>query len=192
MKFDVVVFTKPKEHGIATKRIKLVNGEVDFRRFRMPDVGRRRAGRTRCAACDSFAALINSLSSQEFIASETIKAGFKPRQGEKVRVVSRDIYASLADKKGVITRTLDCFEFPAGVGPMLLDIDFKGMPADVRLKGKPWDILVSLFPMLGNAARVERSSTSAGFTTPRPANHTSAAAARTSIRSCRTPATSRA
>ena len=28
MKFDVVVFTKPEEHGIATKRIKLVNGEV--------------------------------------------------------------------------------------------------------------------------------------------------------------------
>ena len=46
---------------------------------------------------------------------------------------------------------------------MLLDIDFKGMPADVRLKGKPWDILVSLFPMLGNAARVERSSTSSGL-----------------------------
>jgi hypothetical protein len=46
---------------------------------------------------------------------------------------------------------------------MLLDIDFKGMPADVRLNGKPWDILVSLFPMLGNAARVERSSTSSGL-----------------------------
>ena len=30
MKFDVVVFTKPEEHGIATKRIKLVNGEVEF------------------------------------------------------------------------------------------------------------------------------------------------------------------
>jgi hypothetical protein len=28
MKFDVVVFTKPEEHGIATKRISLVNGEV--------------------------------------------------------------------------------------------------------------------------------------------------------------------
>ena len=28
MKFDIVVFTKPKEHGIATKRIKRVNGEI--------------------------------------------------------------------------------------------------------------------------------------------------------------------
>ena len=46
---------------------------------------------------------------------------------------------------------------------MLLDIDYKGMPADVQQKGKPWDILVSLFPMLGNAARVERSSTSSGL-----------------------------
>ena len=46
---------------------------------------------------------------------------------------------------------------------MLLDIDFKGMPADVRLKGRPWDILVSLFPVLGDAARVERSSTSSGL-----------------------------
>jgi hypothetical protein len=46
---------------------------------------------------------------------------------------------------------------------MLLDIDFKGMPADVRQKGKPWDIMVSLFPALGDAARVERSSTSSGL-----------------------------
>jgi hypothetical protein len=28
MKFDVVVFTKPNEHGIATKRIMLVDGKV--------------------------------------------------------------------------------------------------------------------------------------------------------------------
>ena len=28
MKFDVVVFTKPEKHGIATKRIKLVDGKV--------------------------------------------------------------------------------------------------------------------------------------------------------------------
>ena len=162
MKFDVVVFTKPKEHGIATKRIKLVNGEVvsDASECRMWDgVARVEAVR----GVDGFAALINGLSSQQFICLGAIKAEFKPRQGEKVRVVSRDIYASLPDKRGVITRTLDCFEFPAGVGPMLLDIDYKGMPADVRLKGKPWDILVSLFPMLGNAARVERSSTSSGL-----------------------------
>jgi hypothetical protein len=110
----------------------------------------------------SYATLINSLSSQEFICLGTIKEAFKPRQDEKVRVVSRRIYASLADKKGDITRTLDYFEFSACVGPMLLDIDFKGMPADVRLKGKPWDIPVSLFPMLENAAWVERSSTSSG------------------------------
>ena len=162
MKFDVVVFTKPEKHGIATKRIKLVNGEIDS------DASECRmwegvARVEHMHDLQSYAALINSLSSQEFICLGTIKEAFKPRQGEKVRVVSRDIYASLADKKGSITRTLDYFEFPAGVGPMLLDIDFKGMPADVRLKGKPWDILVSLFPMLGNAARVERSSTSSGL-----------------------------
>jgi hypothetical protein len=162
MKFDVVVFTKPEKHGIATKRIKLVNGEIDSdaSECRMWD-GVARVEHMR--DLQSYAALINSLSSQEFTCLGTIKEAFKPRQGEKVRVVSRDIYASLADKKGVITRTLERFEFPAGVGPMLLDIDFKGMPADVRLKGKPWDILVSLFPMLGNAARVERSSTSSGL-----------------------------
>ena len=145
MKFDVVVFTKPKEHGIATKRIRLVNGEVvsDASECRMWD-GVARIEPVRGG--DGFAALINRLSSQEFICLGAIKAEFKPRPGEKVRVVSRDIYASLPDKRGVITRTLDCFEFPAGVGPMLLDIDFKGMPADVRQKGKPWDILVGLFP----------------------------------------------
>ena len=162
MKFDVVVFTKPEKHGIATKRIKLVNGEIDSdaSECRMWD-GVARVERV--SGVDGFAALVNSLSAQEFISLGVIKAEFKPQQGEKVRVVSRDIYASLRDKRGAITRTLDCFEFPAGVGPMLLDIDFKGMPADVRLKGKPWDILVSLFPMLGNAARVERSSTSSGL-----------------------------
>jgi len=159
MKFDVVVFTKPEEHGIATKRIKLVNGEVvsDASECRMWD-GVVRVERMH--GVDSFAALINGLSAQEFIALGAIKAEFKPRQGEKVRVVSRDIYDSLPDKRGVITRTLDCFEFPADVGPMLLDIDFKGMPSEARLKGSPWDILVSLFPVLGNAARVVRESTS--------------------------------
>jgi hypothetical protein len=162
MKFDVVVFTKPKEHGIATKRIKLVNGEIDSdaSECRMWD-GAARVESVR--GVDGFEALINGFSSQQFICLGAIKAEFKPRQGEKVRVVSKDIYASLPDKRGVITRTLDCFEFPAGVGPMLLDIDYKGMPADVQQKGKPWDILVSLFPMLGNAARVERSSTSSGL-----------------------------
>lgn len=162
MKFDVVVFTKPEKHGIATKRIKLVNGEIDSdsSECRMWE-GVARVEHTHDR--QSYAALINSLSSQEFICLGTIKEAFKPRQGEKIRVVSRDIYASLADKKGSITRTLDYFEFPAGVGPMLLDIDFKGMPADVRLKGKRWDILVSFFPTLGNAARVERSSTSSGL-----------------------------
>jgi hypothetical protein len=158
----VVVFTKPEEHGIATKRIRLINGEVvsDASECRMWD-GSARVERVR--GVDGFEALINGLSSQEFIALGVIKAEFRPRPGEKVRVVSRDIYDQLADKRGVITRTLDCFEFPAGVGPMLLDIDFKGMPAEVRFKGRPWDILVGLFPALENAARVERSSTSSGL-----------------------------
>ena len=162
MKFDVVVFTKPKEHGIATKRIRLVNGEVvsDASECRMWE------GVVRIEAMrggDSFAALINGLSTQEFICLGAIRAGFKPRRGETVRVVSRAIYDSLADTKGIITRTMECFEFPAGVGPMLLDFDYKGMPAEVRAKGKPWDILVSLFPALENVARVERSSTSSGL-----------------------------
>ena len=116
---------------------------------------------------ERFAALINGLSAQEFISLGAIKAEFKPRQGEKVRVVSRYIHVRLRDKRGVITRTLDCFEFPAGVGPLLLDFDFKGMPPEIRAKGSskgsPWDILVSLFPALGVAARVKRSSTSSGL-----------------------------
>ena len=162
MKFDVVVFTKPEKHGIATKRIKLVNGEIDSdaSECRMWD-GAARVESVR--GVDGFEALINGLSSQQFICLGAIKAEFKPRPGEKVRVVSRDIYDQINDKRGVITRTLDCFEFPAGQGPMLLDVDYKGVPAAVRLKGKPWDILVSLFPMFGNAARVERSSTSSGL-----------------------------
>ena len=88
MKFDVVVFTKPKEHGIATKRIKLVNGEVDSdaSECRMWE-GVARVEHMR--DLQSYAALINSLSSQEFICLGTIKEAFKPRQGEKVRVVSR-------------------------------------------------------------------------------------------------------
>ena len=159
MKFDVVVFTKPEEHGIATKRIRLINGEVvsDGSECSMWD-GAARVEPMR--GVDDFATLINGLSTQEFIALGVIKAEFKPRQGEKVRVVSRNVYARLADKKGVITRTLDYFEFPAGAGPMLVDSDFKGMPADVRLKGRPWDVLVRFFPALGGAARVVRESTS--------------------------------
>src|SRR5258708_1095411 len=66
MKFDVVVFTKPEEHGIATKRIKLVNGEVDSdaSECRMWD-GVARVKNMH--DLQSFEALINSLSSQEFI-----------------------------------------------------------------------------------------------------------------------------
>jgi hypothetical protein len=159
IKFDVVVFTKPAEHGIATKRIKLVNGEVvsDSSECMMWE-GVVRVERMH--GVDSLAALINGLSSQEFIALGAIKAEFKPRQGETLRVVSTKIYDSLADKRGVISRTLEYFEFPAGVGPMLLDIDFKNMPPEARSKGSPWDILVGLFPALGDAARVVRESTS--------------------------------
>jgi hypothetical protein len=161
MKFDVVVFTKPEEHGIATKRIKLVNGEVvsDASECRMWDG----VARVERHDLQSFATLINGLSSQEFIAHGSIKAEFKPRPGVSVRVVSKAIYDTLVDRAGVISRTREYFEFPAAVGPMLLDIDFKGMPSAARLQGSPWDILVSLFPALDNAARVVRSSTSSGL-----------------------------
>jgi hypothetical protein len=162
MKFDVVVFTKPKAHGIATKRIRLVNGVVDS------DASECRMweGLARVEPVgdlQSFAALINGLSSQEFIALGSIKAKFKPRPGASVRVVSKPIYATLADKTGVISRSREYFEFPAGVGPMIMDLDLKDMPAEAGLKGSPWDVLVGVFSALPGAARVVRNSTSSGL-----------------------------
>jgi hypothetical protein len=161
MKFDLVVFNKPEAHGIASKRISLVNGEVvsDASECQMWD-GVARIEQV--GGADGFAALINSLSSQEFIALGEIEAKFKPQPGARVRVVSKRIYESLPDKTGVIQRSKEYFGFPANVGPMLLDVDYKGMPGEVRLKD-PWDILVSLFPALENAARVVRKSTSSGL-----------------------------
>jgi hypothetical protein len=162
MKFDVVVFTKPKVHGIATKRLRLVDGEVvsDSSECRMWE-GLARVEQVR--DLQGFATLINGLSTQEFIALGAIKAKFKPRPGASVRVVSKTIYATLADKTGVIRRSREYFEFPACLGPMIMDIDLKDLPEEAGLKGSPWDVVVGVFPSLADAARVERNSTSSGL-----------------------------
>lgn len=166
MAFEVVVFIKPKEHGVASKRLSLVNGKVvsDSSECRLWD-GNARVDQVQ--GLEGFAVLINGLSSQEFITLGSIKEEFRPSAGKSIRVVSKAIYAALENKTGVITRTRAYVEFPAGEGPMLLDFDFKGMPVDARkqleAQGGPWEFLVGLFPALARAAHIKRSSTSSGL-----------------------------
>jgi hypothetical protein len=87
-----------------------------------------------------------------------------PELPDRVEITTRRRMNGAA---GVIARTLDHFIFRAAPTLMLLDYDVKGMPAIVAKRiaqaGGFWPALLSVVPELATAARVERSSTSAGL-----------------------------
>jgi len=72
-----------------------------------------------------------------------------------------------ASAPGLITRTLDYFEFRPGLALALIDYDLKGMPPEVAARiteaGGFWPALCGVIPALNRAARVMRASTSAGL-----------------------------
>ena len=94
----------------------------------------------------------------------------RPDLPDQVEIVTADALRKLngATKPNIIARTLDHIYFAKGQpGLVLFDFDQKGMPADVRQRideaGGFEAALLSVLPELANAARLIRSSTSAGL-----------------------------
>jgi hypothetical protein len=114
-----------------------------------------------------LADLINRLDSSEALslgAIETAKVGRRPDDAVNV-VTARKLREPRA---GVIARTAEYIAFqPGKVGFMLLDVDFKDMPASVaeaiEANGGVLETIFSACPALRSAGRVGRASTSAGI-----------------------------
>jgi hypothetical protein len=158
---EVVVFTKA-DNGPLTKRIELQSdGGVrsDGSECRM---SKGRVQRMRLADISQLAKLIEALTTSQALALGTLRAGVP----DNVRVVTKK---ELNCKGGanVIARTADDIVYrqrqPAFV---LLDFDRKGLPPELAAQLDRrgfWEVLVSVLPALGKAARVIRHSTSAGL-----------------------------
>jgi len=83
-----------------------------------------------------------------------------------VHIVTKD---RINQSPGCIARTRDFIDYRSGAPSwVLIDFDSKGMPAEVKAKiessGGMWECLLKIAPGLARAARVSRSSTSAGLT----------------------------
>ncbi|WP_407120060.1 hypothetical protein [Bradyrhizobium sp. STM 3561] len=82
-----------------------------------------------------------------------------------VHIVTKD---RINENPGCIARTRDFINYRSGVPSwVLIDFDTKGMPPEVKVKidasGGMWECLLKIAPGLARAARVSRSSTSAGL-----------------------------
>jgi hypothetical protein len=91
---------------------------------------------------------------------------------EKARVVTVGKLARLTkhklpDGRPIIARSREHVDYETGPAWLLIDFDRKGMPpevsAAVAAHGSIWGTLVSILPALAHAARVTRTSTSAGL-----------------------------
>jgi hypothetical protein len=91
---------------------------------------------------------------------------------KRARVVTARVLARLAERKmpdsrPIITRCREHIDYETGAAWLLIDFDNKGMPAEVSVAiaaaGGVWQALVSIAPGLAHAARVSRTSTSAGL-----------------------------
>jgi hypothetical protein len=115
----------------------------------------------------SLAALIDPMPSDQVLVLAPIK---DVAPGTRVEVITANALRQRpADQRqGVISRTRDYFQFPAG-GPgwMLVDTDLKGAPESVRsMLAVAGGVLAALFmvaPGLVKATRVTRLSTSTGL-----------------------------
>ena len=152
---ELTVFSR--SGGVLTKRISLnENGAAvpDGSICLMTDG---EAERTTIADLHALVAVIGGLKPYQAIALGT------PRKElpDKVEIVSK----GKLNGGGAVTRTLDNFVFRKGEPALaLLDIDRKGMPADVQERlGEFWATLVDVLPGLSGAAHLIRKSTSAGL-----------------------------
>ena len=120
------------------------------------------AMRVTLSGADALADLVNNMAPNEALALGRLVPGV----GEKAPVTT--VRRLKSAPKGTIARTRDFIEFKPGAPAfMLLDIDFKGMPQEIKDRieaaGGVVALLTELFPELMAGARVERASTSAGI-----------------------------
>ena len=157
---EITVFRSA--NGPLTKRISIAGGKIksDGSACRMV------AGTARRVPLDSPASLAKLL--ENMPSKEAIALGrLRPDLADKVQVVlKKDLNGSTS--RNVIARTADYLSYaPGEPAYMLLDHDAKGMPVEIAAKVKEgggfWRALVAVMPVLGDAARVRRRSTSAGL-----------------------------
>jgi hypothetical protein len=149
-------------NGPLTKRISIAGGKMksDGSACRMV------AGTARRMPLDSPAALAKLL--ENMPSNKAIALGrLRPDLGYTVHVVLKKDLTG-ATSPNIIARTADYLSYaPNEPALMLLDHDAKAMPVEIAAKveeaGGFWRALVAVIPVLGNAGRVRRRSTSAGL-----------------------------
>jgi flagellar biosynthesis GTPase FlhF len=170
---EITIFTKGAGLGVLTKRIKLGSDgkpETDNSECKMSSGKARRA---RISDLDGLAAVIENLKKIEAIAIGRMRPKIGDKViGDEVDIVVKDVEAA-ANRDAVgcakaIARSKINFVFEPGLpAPCLLDHDAKTMPPSVAetfaAAGGFWPALVGACPGLASAARLTRSSTSAGL-----------------------------
>ena len=111
----------------------------------------------------SLAKLLENMPSNKAIALGRLRADL----ADEVQVVlKKDLNRSTS--RNVIARTAEYLSYvPGEPALMLLDHDAKGLPVEIAAKVKAgggfWRVMVAVMPVLGDAGRVRRRSTSAGL-----------------------------
>jgi hypothetical protein len=158
---EITVFRKA--HGVLSKRISLNKAgavESDGSECRMTEGSARRL---KLNSVEALADLIEQMAPEEALALGQLRAELP----DKVKVIlARDLDG--ARRPDVIARTTDFLHFePGAPAYMLLDHDRKGQPREVADKLKElggfWKAITKVAPVLADAARVTRKSTSAGL-----------------------------
>jgi hypothetical protein len=157
---EITVFRSA--NGPLTKRISIAGGKIksDGSACRMV------AGTARRMPLDSPAALAKLL--ENMPSNKAIALGrLRPDLGYTVHVVLKKDLTG-ATSPNIIARTADYLSYaPSEPALMLLDHDAKAMPVEIAAKveeaGGFWRALVAVVPVIGDAGRVRRRSTSAGL-----------------------------
>jgi hypothetical protein len=156
---ELTLFTK--SGGPLTKRISLAPDGKVISDGSACVVANGEARRIRIENMNEFAALIEEMRPVDAITLGSLRRDID----DPVRVVTKRKLNGLA---GIIARTATDIVYRQGEpAAALFDFDSKGMPDGVRVEldrfGGYWPALVSVLPVLANAARLTRRSTSAGL-----------------------------
>jgi hypothetical protein len=159
---ELTIFTK--SDGPLTKSIRLTADGKIISDASDCIMSRGSAQRVTLTGVEQFADLISTLKSDQALALGALRTGLPDR----VKIVTKAKLLNGATRPNTIARTTDDINYrPGRAALVLLDFDSKGMPpdiaAEIELRGGFWPTLLSLFPVLGDIARVTRSSTSAAI-----------------------------
>jgi hypothetical protein len=150
-----------KRDGPYTKRLFLASNGALRSDYTACVMARGTAERVKVDGVAGLGAVIEGLEPPQALALGTLRAEL----ADKVEVATRNQLNGVA-RDDIIARTAANIVY-RGPAFALLDFDTKAMPCDVRggveRAGGFWGALVQVVPGLGDAARVVRSSTSAGL-----------------------------